>query len=122
MNWNDHKAIYLQIADQMVEDVLKGKTKAGERALSVRELAAQIQVNPNTVVRSYGLLEQEGILQNQRGIGYYIAEDSMEKAQKLKRREFMEETLPEVFKTMQLLEISLSDISELYHQNQNAKS
>lgn len=122
MNWNDHKAIYLQIADQMVEDVLKGKTKAGERALSVRELAAQIQVNPNTVVRSYGLLEQEGLLQNQRGIGYYIAENALEKARKLKRREFMEETLPEVFKTMQLLEISLSDISELYFQNQNAKS
>lgn len=122
MNWNDHKAIYLQIADQMVEDVLKGKTKAGERALSVRELAAQIQVNPNTVVRSYGLLEQEGVLYNQRGIGYYIAEDAMEKARKLKRREFIEETLPEVFKTMQLLEISLSDISELYHQNQIAKS
>ena len=122
MNWNDHKAIYLQIADQMVEDVLKGKTKAGERALSVRELAAQIQVNPNTVVRSYGLLEQEGVLYNQIGIGYYIAEDAMEKARKLKRREFIEETLPEVFKTMQLLEISLSDISELYHQNQIAKS
>lgn len=122
MNWNDHKAIYLQIADQMVEDVLKGKTKAGDRALSVREMAAQIQVNPNTVVRSYGLLEQEGVLYNQRGIGYYIAENAMEKARKLKRREFMEETLPEVFKTMQLLEISLSDISELYFQNQNAKS
>lgn len=122
MNWNDHKAIYLQIADQMVEDVLKGKTKAGERALSVRELAAQIQVNPNTVVRSYGLLEQEGVLYNQRGIGFYIAEDAMEKARKLKRREFIEETLPEVFKTMQLLEISLSDISELYHQNQITKS
>jgi DNA-binding transcriptional regulator YhcF (GntR family) len=122
MNWNDHKAIYIQIADQMLEDVLKGKTKAGERALSVRELAAQIQVNPNTVVRSYGLLEQEGVLYNQRGIGYFIAEDAMEKARKLKRREFIEVTLPEVFKTMQLLEISLSDISEFYNQNQNAKS
>jgi DNA-binding transcriptional regulator YhcF (GntR family) len=122
MNWNDHKAIYLQIADQLVEDVLKGKTKAGERALSVRDLAAQIQVNPNTVVRSYGLLEQEGVLHNQRGIGYYIAENALEKARKLKRREFIEEVLPEVFKTMQLLEISLSDISELYLQHQNAKS
>ncbi|MDX2068982.1 MAG: GntR family transcriptional regulator [Haliscomenobacter sp.] len=122
MNWNDHKAIYLQIADQLVEDVLKGKTKVGERALSVRELAAQIQVNPNTVVRSYGLLEQEGVLHNQRGIGYYIAENALEKVRKLKRREFMEETLPEVFKMMQLLEISLDDINELYLQNQNATS
>lgn len=62
MNWNDHKAIYLQIVDRIIDDVLMEQVKAGDRALSVRELAAQIQVNPNTVVRSYGLLEQEGIL------------------------------------------------------------
>lgn len=122
MNWNNHKAIYLQIADQIIEDVLKGKAKPGDRALSVRDFAAQIQVNPNTVVRSYGLLEQEGVLLNQRGIGFYITEQALEKARQLKRIEFIETVLPEVFKTMQLLEISLGEISELYHQNQNSLS
>ena len=122
MNWNDHKAIYLQIVDRIIDDVLMEQVKKGDRALSVRELAAQIQVNPNTVVRSYGLLEQEGILYNQRGLGFYIAENALEKARALKRKVFIEETLPEVFKTMNLLQISLQDFESLHLQFQNVNS
>lgn len=119
MNWNEHKAIYLQIADRIIEDILNEKLKSGERVASVRDLAAQIQVNPNTVVRSYGMLEQESILHNQRGLGFYIAEEAIEKARALKRKEFLEQTLPEVFKTMQLLQIPVSEFMELHHQFQN---
>ena len=122
MNWNDHKAIYLQIVDRIIDDVLMEQVKKGDRALSVRELAAQIQVNPNTVVRSYGLLEQEGILYNQRGLGFYIAENALEKARALKRKVFIEEILPEVFKTMNLLQISLQDLETFYIQFQNVNS
>jgi DNA-binding transcriptional regulator YhcF (GntR family) len=122
MNWNDHKAIYLQIVDRIIDDVLMEQVNAGDRALSVRELAAQIQVNPNTVVRSYGLLEQEGILYNQRGLGFYIAEDALEKARALKRKAFVETTLPEVFKTMNLLQISMQDLNVYHLQFQNVHS
>lgn len=122
MNWNDHKAIYLQIVDRIIDDVLMEQVKKGDRALSVRELAAQIQVNPNTVVRSYALLEQEGILYNQRGLGFYIAEDALEKARSLKRKAFIEETLPEVFKTMNLLQISMQDFQTFHLQFQNVNS
>lgn len=122
MNWNDHKAIYLQIVDRIIDDVLMEQVKAGDRALSVRELAAQIQVNPNTVVRSYGLLEQEGILYNQRGLGFFIAENAFEKARSLKRKVFIEETLPEVFKTMHLLQISMQDFQTFHLQFQNVNS
>lgn len=119
MNWNDHKAIYLQIVDRIIDEVLMEQVKKGDRALSVRELAAQIQVNPNTVVRSYGLLEQEGILYNQRGLGFYIAENALEKARALKRKVFIEETLPDVFKTMNLLQISLQDLQTFHLQFEN---
>ena len=119
MNWNEHKAIYLQIADRIIEDILNEKLKSGDRVASVRELAAQIQVNPNTVVRSYGMLEQAAILHNQRGLGFYIAEGAIEKARVLKRTEFLEQTLPEVFKTMQLLQISVNELMALHHQFQN---
>lgn len=122
MNWNDHKAIYLQIADRIIDDVLMGQVKTGDRALSVRELATQIQVNPNTVVRSYGLLEQEGILYNQRGLGFYIAENALEKARTLKRKAFIEDTLPEVFKTMNLLQISMQELQAFHLQFQNVPS
>lgn len=122
MNWNDHKAIYLQIVDRIIDDVLMGHVKTGDRALSVRELAAQVQVNPNTVVRSYGLLEQEGILFNQRGMGFYIAENALEKARTLKRKAFIEDTLPEVFKTMNLLQISMQELQAFHLQFQNVPS
>jgi len=122
MNWNDHKAIYLQIVDRIIDDVLMGQVKAGDRALSVRELAAQVQVNPNTVVRSYGLLEQEGILYNQRGLGFYIAEHALEKARTLKRKAFIEDTLPDVFKTMNLLQISMQELQAFHLQFQNVTS
>lgn len=122
MNWNDHKAIYLQIVDRIIDDVLMGQVKTGDRALSVRELAAQVQVNPNTVVRSYGLLEQEGILFNQRGMGFYIAENALEKARTLKRKAFIEDTLPEVFKTMNLLQISMQELQAFHLQFQNVPS
>jgi DNA-binding transcriptional regulator YhcF (GntR family) len=121
MTWNDHKAIYLQIVDRVVEDILKGTLKTGDRALSVRDLAAEVQVNPNTVVRSYGLLEQEGILYNQRGLGFFIAENASAKARDFKKKEFIESTLPDVFKTIKLLGISMEELNLLYQQFENLK-
>jgi len=121
MTWNDHKAIYLQIVDRVVEDILRGTLKTGDRALSVRDLAAEVQVNPNTVVRSYGLLEQEGILYNQRGLGFFIAENASAKARDFKKKEFIESTLPDVFKTIKLLGISMEELNLLYQQFENLK-
>jgi DNA-binding transcriptional regulator YhcF (GntR family) len=119
MNWNSNKAIYLQIADRIIDEILAGKAQIGDRALSVREYAAQVQVNPNTVVRSYGFLEAEGILLNQRGIGFFISAVAQEKARAFKRKEFMEEILPEVFRTMDLLQMSIEELNDCYHQNIN---
>jgi len=119
MNWNSNKAIYLQIADRIIDEILAGKAQIGDRALSVREYAAQVQVNPNTVVRSYGFLEAEGILLNQRGIGFFISAVAQEKARAFKRKEFMEEILPEVFRTMELLQMSIEELNDCYHQNIN---
>lgn len=119
MNWNSNKAIYLQIADRIIDEILAGKAQIGDRALSVREYAAQVQVNPNTVVRSYGFLETEGILLNQRGIGFFISAAAQEKARAFKRKEFMEEILPEVFRTMDLLQMSIEELNDCYHQNIN---
>jgi len=119
MNWNSNKAIYLQIVDRIIDEILAGKAQIGDRALSVREYAAQVQVNPNTVVRSYGFLEAEGILLNQRGIGFFISAVAQEKARAFKRKEFMEEILPEVFRTMDLLQMSIEELNDCYHQNIN---
>jgi GntR family transcriptional regulator len=65
--------IYHQIAEQIRRAVAAGKLQPGEQLPSVRDLATQILVNPNTVARVYRDLEQEGLLETRRGQGTYIA-------------------------------------------------
>ena len=74
MELNQNKPIYLQIADGISEKILSGELKEGDRILSVRELGSELGVNPNTAMRSYEKLTMDGILYNQRGIGYFVAD------------------------------------------------
>ncbi len=121
MNWSDHKAIYLQIVDVMMDEILGGEVQAGQRALSVREKAAQIQVNPNTVVRSYGILEEAGVIQNKRGQGYFYAADTVEQARDYIKEAFSNEMLPVVFRTMELLQIEPAEFLAAYEDYKNSK-
>ena len=72
MEFNQNKPIYLQIADGISEKILSGELKEGDRILSVRELGGELGVNPNTAMRSYEKLTMDGIIYNQRGIGYFV--------------------------------------------------
>ena len=74
MEFNSNKAIYLQISDMICEQILSGALAADDRIPSVREYGASIGVNPNTVMRTYEKLTNEGIIYNKRGIGYFIGE------------------------------------------------
>lgn len=110
MQFNDKKSIYLQIADYFYENILLKKMKDDDRIPSVRELAIQIEVNPNTVMRTYQHLQDLNIIYNKRGIGYFIAESAFSKALSIKKQTFINEDLPEFFKTLDLLQIDLEEI------------
>ncbi len=114
MEFSNHKAIYLQIADQILERILSNEFNAGDRIHSVRELAANISVNPNTVARTYNYLQDQDIIFNKRGIGYFVGEKALQKAKDMKRQNFIENILPEVFKMMILLDISFDDLKTIY--------
>ena len=114
MDFHNKKAIYLQIADYFYDSILRKKMKAGERIPSVRDLAVQTEVNPNTVMRTYTYLQDKEIIFNKRGIGYFIAEEAYDKSLDFKRNEFIKEELPSVFKTMQALNMDMSDIQKFY--------
>lgn len=73
MDFRDTKAIYLQIADRICDEVLVGKFAEDGRIPSVREYAAVVEVNANTVMRSFDQLQSQGIIYNKRGIGYFVA-------------------------------------------------
>ena len=73
MNFKESKAIYLQIADRICDEILLGQLGEEERIPSVREYAAIVEVNANTVMRSFDYLQSQNIIYNKRGIGYFVA-------------------------------------------------
>jgi DNA-binding transcriptional regulator YhcF (GntR family) len=70
MQFRETVSIYLQIADYICERILLKQWKVEERIPSVRELAMQLEVNPNTVMRTYDFMQQQSIIYNQRGIRF----------------------------------------------------
>jgi len=114
MDFDGRQAIWLQIADHICERILAGAWQPGERVPSVRELAEEIRVNPNTVIRSYGYLQELGIIHTQRGMGYFVAEDAAAKTVELKRQDFVARKLPVVFRTMDLIGMGWRDLKRLY--------
>ena len=73
MIFKDNKSIYLQIADRICDEILLGKYNEDERIPSVREYASMVEVNSNTVMRTYDYLQSDEIIYNKRGIGYFVS-------------------------------------------------
>jgi len=103
MEFSDSQAIYLQIVDYVCERILLKVWKSDERAPSVRELAVQLEVNPNTVMRTYDFLQQLDIIYNQRGVGFFVSANAVKNSLQYRREYFVEKDLPSVFRTMYLL-------------------
>ena len=110
MEFRKQKPIYLQIADRLMEQILSGDPAAEERMPSVRDVAASMGVNPNTVMRTFDYLQGEEIIYNRRGVGYYVAPDAKKKILDEQRREFLEEELPLIRQKMQLLGIDFEEV------------
>lgn len=110
----NNKAIYLQIADGICDSVMTGTVEEGDRIPSVREYAATLQVNANTVMRSYEHLTQEGVLFNKRGIGFFVAEDARERISKMRHEAFFNGEIQEFFRQLNLLGISPGELTEHY--------
>lgn len=112
MQFQDGKSIFLQIADTITEKVVSGEFPAGEKIPSVRELAAELGVNPNTVMRTYSELQAMNIIENQRGIGYFVNSDAQKIILKGKREEFFNKILPEFLRQAALLGITTDELAK----------
>ncbi|MCP4754607.1 MAG: GntR family transcriptional regulator [Proteobacteria bacterium] len=121
MEFNNEKAIFIQIADFIGETILAGKWREESRIPSVRDMAATLEVNPNTVMRTYTYLQEKEIVRNRRGIGYFVSPDASEKIVTLKRDDFIRTDLPKLIKTMRLLDIDFDDLKEISRQAIGAK-
>jgi len=110
MEFSQPKGIYQQIADQMRDRILQGEWLEGERIPSIRELAVDIGVNPNTVTKSYQSLTELQVIENQRGRGYFVASGAKQKILSDLRAQFIREELPRLRRTMDLLNFRIDEL------------
>ena len=112
--FNPDKAIYLQMADRLCDDILAGTYKADERIPSVREYAVMLGVNVNTAVKAFDELARDEIIYNRRGLGYFVSKNARRQILRARKRAFMKERLPELFRQMRLLGIDISEVDEAW--------
>ncbi len=121
MEFKENEAIYLQIAAFVCDQILMGKWPADQKIPSVRDMAVELEVNPNTVMRSYEFLQSQEIIYNKRGLGLFVAADGFAKVKAYRKEDFLQQNLPELFKNMYLLDISIEEISKRYAKFQKAQ-
>ena len=114
MTFSNDKAIYIQMADRLCDEILSGRYKDDDRIPSVREYAVLLEVNTNTAVKAYEQLAREEIIYNKRGLGYFVTTGAKKQILKARKQEFMKEKLPELFRQMRLLDISITDITTVW--------
>jgi len=114
MEFKETQAIYLQIGDYICEQILLGRWNEGDRILSVRELGVALQVNPNTVMRTFDFLQSIEIIFNKRGVGYFVSEDAKTKIVTFRRKQFVEQDLPVFFKNLNILGMTFEEIKTRY--------
>ncbi len=85
INFTSHVPIYVQLTDQIKRKISSGELKPGDQLPTVRQLAADLRVNFNTVARAYRILDEENIISTQHGRGTFILEPISEKATKDQR-------------------------------------
>jgi DNA-binding transcriptional regulator YhcF (GntR family) len=115
MDFKKPKTIYQQIAEQLCDRIIMDEWKADERMVSVRDVALQLEVNPNTVLRSFDTLQQNEIIYNKRGVGYFVSPDAKKKILKMERQNFYNEDLPPIIEKMKRLDITIDDLKEHIH-------
>ena len=107
MQFSDDKPIWRQIYELIAMRILSDEWPEGSRIVSVRELAQEVGVNPNTVMRSYVRLDGDGIIFNRRGIGFFVVEGAKEHIREIERRKFLDEELPKLSERLNLLGLTI---------------
>lgn len=121
MEFSENKPIYKQIEEYFYGRILSKKWEEDERVPSVREMAVQMEVNPNTAIRAFHELQESDILYNKRGVGYFVSKDAYLKVKEIKRKEFIEMKLPALFKDMEQLDISFSELEGFYNSQKDGE-
>lgn len=114
MDFKEKKAIYEQIADRICDEILLDKYKADDRIPSVREYAAIVEVNVNTVMRSFEHLQSQEVIYNKRGLGFFVSQDAKKLIVSMRKKIFLNEEIGEFFKQIYMLDIPIEDVIDMH--------
>lgn len=112
MSFDCNKPVYLQIVDNILMGILNRELKSNDKMISVREYGIKLGVNPNTIMRSYEYLTNQGIIYNKRGIGYFISDNAFDIVFNIHKKHFIEEEIPNIKQKMKLFNLDYSIFNE----------
>ena len=110
VTWNDNSPIYRQLKERIVVMMLEGQLKPGDALPSVRQIAADYQLNPITVSRAYQELADESLVEKRRGLGMYVTEGATGKLLASERERFLREEWPAMVERIQRLGLRVEDL------------
>jgi GntR family transcriptional regulator len=108
--WNENTPIYLQLKEKVIGMLLDGVLKPGDALPSVRQVAADFQLNPITVSRAYQELVDESLVEKRRGLGMYVTEGAPEKLLASERQRFLKEEWPALLARIEQLGLKLEEL------------
>ncbi|MBC3807867.1 GntR family transcriptional regulator [Undibacterium seohonense] len=120
--WNDNTPIYRQLKEQVVAMILDRRLQAGDALPSVRQIAAEFQLNPITVSRAYQELVDEKVVEVKRGIGMFVIEGAREKLLASERQRFLIEEWPATLLRLELLGLDLSELVQQQNKQNNQET
>ncbi len=122
VNWSDSAPIYRQLKEKIVAMVLDGELTAGDALPSVRQVAAEYQLNPITVSRAYQELAEEELVEKRRGLGMFVIEGARNKLLASERNHFLKEEWPQVLARIERLGLSIQElIKDSKNEGRNGK-
>ncbi|MEO7071498.1 MAG: GntR family transcriptional regulator [Rhodanobacter sp.] len=107
ITWNDSVPIYRQLQQRVVAMILDGDLNEGDPLPSVRQVAADFQINPLTVSKSYQELVDQQLVEKRRGLGMFVIEGAREALLKSERERFLREEWPPLYARLQRLGLDL---------------
>ncbi|MDQ3039128.1 MAG: GntR family transcriptional regulator [Pseudomonadota bacterium] len=110
IQWSDGAPIYRQLKERVVAMLLDGVLKPGDALPSVRQVAAEYQLNPITVSRAYQELADEALVEKRRGLGMYVTEGASEKLLASERERFLRDEWPLVLERIQRLGLTTDEL------------
>lgn len=109
-DWNNNAPIYRQLKDRIVAMLLDGLLKPGDALPSVRQIAADFQLNPITVLRAYQELADATLVEKRRGIGMYVTDGALEKLIVSERERFLREEWPQMLERIRRLGMNMEEL------------